>query len=57
MAASDKTKNVTHRAKGKAKEVTGKVTGNDSLRRKGRNDQTKAHAKQAGEKIRDTLKS
>ncbi len=57
MAATDKTKNVAQRAKGKAKEATGKVTGNNRLATKGRTDQTKSHAKQAAEKVRDTLKS
>ncbi len=57
MAATDKTKNVAQRVKGKAKEATGKVTGNNRLATKGRTDQTKSHAKQAAEKVRDTLKS
>jgi uncharacterized protein YjbJ (UPF0337 family) len=57
MAAKDKAKNTTQRAKGKVKEVAGKVIGDDSLRAKGKSDQTKANLKQAGEKVKDALKT
>ena len=56
MSATDKAKNTAQRAKGKVKEATGKATGNDSLRRKGKTDQSKGNVKQAGEKVKDTFK-
>ena len=56
MATTDKAKNDAQRAKGKAKEVAGKVTGNDKLRAKGKADQTKGNLKQAGEKLKDAVK-
>ena len=57
MAGIDKAKNVGQRVKGKAKEAAGTATGNDRLRAKGKSDQAKSHAKQAGEKVKDALKS
>ena len=56
MAATDKAKNTTQQAKGKLEEVAGKVSGDDSLRAKGKADQTKGDLKQAGEKVKDALK-
>jgi uncharacterized protein YjbJ (UPF0337 family) len=38
MAIADKAKNTAQRAKGRVKEATGKVTGNDRLRTKDRTD-------------------
>jgi uncharacterized protein YjbJ (UPF0337 family) len=52
-----KAKNSAQNVKGKLKEVAGKSVGNDRLRVKGKNDQTKGNAKQAGQKIKDTLES
>jgi uncharacterized protein YjbJ (UPF0337 family) len=56
MATTDKAKNTAQRAKGKAKEAAGKVTGNDKLRSKGKVDQKKADVKQAGENIKDAFR-
>jgi uncharacterized protein YjbJ (UPF0337 family) len=52
-----KAKNTAQNAKGKIKETAGKAVGNDRLRAKGKNDQAKGNVKQAGEKLKDTLKS
>jgi uncharacterized protein YjbJ (UPF0337 family) len=57
MAAADKVNNSADRAKGKAKEVVGKATGDDALRDKGKDDQSVAKLKQAGEKVKDVLKN
>jgi uncharacterized protein YjbJ (UPF0337 family) len=56
MATADKAKNTAQRAKGKAKETAGKVTGNDKLQSKGKVDQKKANLKQAGEKVKDAFR-
>ena len=56
MAATDKAKNTTQQAKGKIEEVAGKVSGDDSLRARGKADQTKGNLKQAGEKVKDAFK-
>ncbi|ALO06444.1 CsbD family protein [Streptomyces venezuelae] len=44
------------RAKGKLKEVAGKVTGNKRLETEGKTDQLKAKAREAGEAVRDRVK-
>jgi uncharacterized protein YjbJ (UPF0337 family) len=56
MAAVDKAKNSVQKTKGKVKEAAGKVTGNDSLRAKGKTDQRKSDLKGAGEKVKDAFK-
>jgi uncharacterized protein YjbJ (UPF0337 family) len=56
MGAVDKAKNTTQRAKGKLKEVAGRVSGNDRLRRRGKADQMKGKLKQTGEKVKDAFK-
>jgi uncharacterized protein YjbJ (UPF0337 family) len=56
MAAVDKAKNSAQRAKGKVKEATGAVTGDDKLRAKGKADQVKGNLKQAGENVKDAFK-
>lgn len=56
MGIGDKIKNVAEDAKGKAKEVTGKVTGDEKLEAEGKVDQSKADLKQAGEKVKDAVK-
>jgi len=56
MSTEDKIKNAAQDARGKAKEATGTVTGNDSLEAEGKLDQTKADLKQSGEKVKDALK-
>ncbi|GEB54436.1 CsbD family protein [Streptomyces gardneri] len=44
------------KAKGKLKEVAGKVTGNKRLETEGKTDQLKAKAREAGEAVRDRVK-
>jgi uncharacterized protein YjbJ (UPF0337 family) len=56
MAKADKVKNAKQQAKGKLKEAAGKATGNDNLRAEGKNDQSVANLKQAGQKVKDALK-
>jgi uncharacterized protein YjbJ (UPF0337 family) len=56
MAARDKAKNTTQQAKGKLEEVAGKISGDDSLRARGKADQAKGNLKQAGEKVKDAFK-
>jgi len=56
MAATDKAKNIAQDAGGKLKEVVGKVTGDEDLRTEGKDDQTVANLKQAGEKVKDAFK-
>jgi uncharacterized protein YjbJ (UPF0337 family) len=56
MTTTDKAKNTTQEAKGKLKEVAGRVSGNDELEDKGKADQSKANLKQAGEKVKDAFK-
>ena len=43
-------------AKGRAKKVTGRVTGNRRLKAEGRADQAKGNIKQAGDKIKNAFK-
>ncbi len=57
MSAGDKAKNWTEDAKGKAKEAAGRVSHDEQLEAEGRVDQTKADAKQAGEKVKDIFKN
>ncbi|GAA2006687.1 CsbD family protein [Nocardioides kribbensis] len=56
MGIADKAKNAAEDALGKAKEVVGDVTGNDSLKAEGKADQTKASAKKTGEDVKDVFK-
>jgi len=56
MSNDDKLKNKAEEVKGKAKEMTGDATGDDSLRREGKSDQSKANLKQAGENVKDAFK-
>ncbi|SDB89484.1 CsbD-like [Sanguibacter gelidistatuariae] len=56
MGIGDKIKHVAEDVKGKAEEVTGKVTGNDKLEAEGKVDQSKASIKQAGENVKDAVK-
>jgi uncharacterized protein YjbJ (UPF0337 family) len=56
MGLSDKLKNAKQDMTGKAKEATGKVTGNEPLMAEGQTDQDKADLKQAGEKVKDAFK-
>ena len=43
-------------AKGRIKEATGALTGNDALREEGKTDQVVGEAKQVVQKVADTLK-
>ena len=52
----DKTRNVAQDTKGKAKGVTGRATGNKSLRAKGAGDRAKAGVKRFGERIKDVFR-
>lgn len=56
MSASNKAKNTAEDLKGKAKEATGKATGNDKLVAEGKGDQAKASVKKAGENVKDAFK-
>ena len=56
MSGIDKAKNTAEGAMGKAKEGLGKSTDDESLEAEGRNDQSKADMKQAGEKVKDAFK-
>jgi uncharacterized protein YjbJ (UPF0337 family) len=56
MSDTDKMKNKSQELKGKAKEGIGRSTGDEELEAKGRSDQTKGSAKQAGEKLKDAAK-
>jgi uncharacterized protein YjbJ (UPF0337 family) len=56
MSTDDKIRNTAEKAKGAVKETTGKVTGNRSLETEGKVDQSKADLKQAGEKVKDSLR-
>lgn len=56
MSASDKAKNTGEDLKGKAKEATGKATGNNRLTAEGKADQAKASVKKAGENVKDAFK-
>jgi uncharacterized protein YjbJ (UPF0337 family) len=48
--------NKKDRASGKAKEATGKATGNDRLAAKGRREQIKGDVKKSGEKLKHAAK-
>ena len=52
-------KNLAHKAeaaKGGAKKLFGRATGNTRLRTEGRIDQFKGNTKQAGDKVKDAFK-
>jgi uncharacterized protein YjbJ (UPF0337 family) len=55
VSATDKAKNAAQEAKGKVKEVAGRVAGDEKLEKEGRTDQVKSDLKQAGEKVKDAL--
>jgi uncharacterized protein YjbJ (UPF0337 family) len=56
MGNEDKMKNSAEGTLGKAKEKLGDVTGDQSMERKGKKDQSKSDLKQAGEKTKDAFK-
>ena len=53
MGTKDRASNRAQDAKGPVKEVVGRVTGNRSLKNKGKMDQAKAGAKNIGEDLKD----
>ena len=56
MSATDKIKNAIEDVEGKAKEGSGKVTGDKSTENEGKKDQAKSDLKDAGEKVKDAFK-
>lgn len=56
MGADDKIKNTGEKLAGKGKESAGKAKGDEQLEAEGKNDQTKADLKSAGEKAKDAFK-
>lgn len=55
MGLEDKARNTADTAKGKAKDVAGRVTGDKDLESEGKADQVVGHLKQAGEKVKDAF--
>ena len=55
MGTDDKARNVADDWKGKAKEAVGDLTDDRELEAEGKDDQTKAALKQAGEKVKDAF--
>ena len=49
-------RNAAQSAKGKAKDAMGRANGDRKLRAKGKTDQGKSKAKQAGEKVKNKLR-
>lgn len=56
MGVGDKASNKIDDLGGKAKEATGRVTGDKSTENEGKVDQAKSSLKDAGEKIKDAFK-
>jgi uncharacterized protein YjbJ (UPF0337 family) len=56
MEWMNRLKNVTQISRGKAKQTTGKVTGDRDLESEGVSDQRLGNLRQAGEKVRDAFK-
>jgi uncharacterized protein YjbJ (UPF0337 family) len=57
MGTGDKVSNKIDDLGGKAKEATGKATGDKSTENEGKVDQAKSNLKDAGEKIKDAFKN
>jgi uncharacterized protein YjbJ (UPF0337 family) len=57
MGTDDKMRNQGQIWKGRAKEATGKITGNERMEHEGRADQAKGQAKGAMEKLKDAFGS
>lgn len=55
MGIGDKISNAAEDMAGKAKEATGKATGDRDMEAEGQVDQSKADLKQAGEKVKDAF--
>jgi uncharacterized protein YjbJ (UPF0337 family) len=56
MSLGDKAKHTAEDAVGKAKEATGKASDDEQLQAEGKNDQSKADLKKAGDKVKDAFK-
>ncbi len=56
MGLKDKISNAVQDLKGKGKEAGGRASDNEDLESKGKSDQTKSSAKDAGENIKDTFR-
>lgn len=56
MGLEDKARNLGEQVQGKAKEATGRLTGDESTQAEGEIDQSKADLKQSGEKVKDAFK-
>jgi uncharacterized protein YjbJ (UPF0337 family) len=56
MALEDKARNTAETARGKAKDVVGRATGNKDLEDEGKVEQVVGHLKQAGEKVKDAVR-
>ena len=57
VGLEDKARNTAETARGKAKDVAGRVTGDKDLESEGKADQVVGHLKQAGEKVKDAVRS
>ncbi|MDT7578894.1 MAG: hypothetical protein QOK35_154 [Pseudonocardiales bacterium] len=57
MAADDKIDAKTDQVKGKVKEGVGRATDDRDLEAEGHGDQAKGNIKQAGEKVKDSVKN
>ena len=56
MSSKHKARNVKQGLEGKAKEATGKATGDRDTELRGKGDQVKSDLKQAGEKVKDAAR-
>lgn len=56
MGIGDKAKHAAESGLGKAKEATGKASDDEKLETEGRNEQSKADVKKAGDKVKDAFK-
>ena len=56
MALDDKIKNAAEQVGGKAKEATGRATGDQRLEAEGQDDQTAAKVKKVGEDVKDVFR-
>jgi uncharacterized protein YjbJ (UPF0337 family) len=57
VTLEDKARNSAQTARGKAKDVVGRATQNKDLESEGKADQFVGHLKQAGEKVKDAVRS
>jgi uncharacterized protein YjbJ (UPF0337 family) len=57
VALEDKARDTAEVARGKAKDAAGRVTGDKDLESEGKADQVVGHLKQAGEKVKDAVRS